>query len=176
MKVLKSYRDEHFLKWNRADIIRFGYLSPVARFEYVPIKSMQRGDVTQESEVWLKKNSKQNFNLLEALRESIPKDGMISPIILVSTQNKHWVEFVGKTFWSHVPFIIQTGNNRYRVAVEEGYTHISSIIFGSTVDPRIFNYMQTELKKPLGEVINVDKSSLVNYFGWSLFTQEESRI
>ena len=176
MKVLKSHRDAHFLKWNKEDVIRFGYLSPVARFEYVSIKSMQRGDVTQESEAWLKKNKEQNFNLIEVLRESIPKHGMISPIILVSTQNKHWAEFVGKNFWSHIPMVIQTGNNRYRVAVEEGYTHISSIIFGSTVDPRVFNYMQTELKKPLGEVINVDKQSLVNYFGWSLFTPEESLI
>ena len=98
MKVLKSHRDEHFLKWNRADIIHFGYLSPVARFEYVPIKSMQRGDVTQESEAWLKKNVKQNFSLLNLLRESIPRDGMISPLILISTRNKHWEEFIGKNF------------------------------------------------------------------------------
>ena len=61
MKVLKSHRDEHFLRWNRDDFIRFGYLSPVARFEYVSIKSMQRGDVTQESEAWLKKNKEQNI-------------------------------------------------------------------------------------------------------------------
>ena len=111
MKVLKSHRDEHFLQWNRDDYGRMGHLSSNARFEYVSIKSMQRGDVTQESEAWLKKTHPQNFNLLEALRISIPRDGMSSPLILVSTNNPHWAAFVGKNFWSHIPFVIQTGNN-----------------------------------------------------------------
>ena len=168
MKVLKSHRDEHFLKWNRADIIHFGYLSPVARFEYVSIKSMQRGDVTQESEAWLKKNVKQNFSLLNLLRESIPRDGMISPLILVSTRNKHWEEFVGKNFWATIPFVIQTGNNRYRVAVEEGYTHISSIIFGASINPVVWNYLQLELKRPQNEIVMVDKEYINSYTGEGL--------
>ena len=176
MKVLKSHRDEHFLRWNRDDFIRFGYLSSVARFEYLSVKKMQRGDATHESETWLSMNKKQNAHLLEKLHESIPRDGMINPLILVSTQNPHWAKYVGagKTFWSYIPYIIQTGNNRYRVALENGYTHISSIIFGASVDPRVFNYMQNELKKPLDALLNVDKKFLINQFVGGL--GEESRL
>ena len=176
MKVLKSHRDEHFLRWNRDDFIRFGYLSSVARFEHLSVKKMQRGDVTVESQHWLEEHSEQNAHLLEKLHESIPRDGMINPLILVSTQNPHWAKYVGagKTFWSYIPYIIQTGNNRYRVALENGYTHISSIIFGPSVDPRVFNYMQNELKKPLDALLNVDKEFLINQFVGGL--GEESRI
>ena len=178
MKVLKSHRDEYFLRWNQDDFIRLGDLSSAAKFGYIPVKDMQRGDTTHESETWLRMNKKQNAHLLEKLHESIPRDGMINPLILVSTQNPHWVNYVGvgKTFWSHIPFIIQTGNNRYQVARENGYTHISSIIFGPSVDPRVWNYMQRELKKPLGEVLYVDKAFLINHFGTSGFGPEESRI
>ena len=168
MKILKSHRDEHFLQWNRNDFTRLGHLSSIARFEYVPIKSMQRGDVTQESEAWLKKNVKQNFSLLNFLRESIPRDGMISPLILVSTRNKHWEEFVGKNFWATIPFVIQTGNNRYRIALENGYTHISSIIFGSSINPVIWNYLQLELKRPQNEIVMVDKEYINSYTGEGL--------
>ena len=168
MKVLKSHRDNHFLKWNRDDFSRLGHLSLQTRFDYVSIKSMQRGDVTQESEAWLKKNKKQNFNLLEVLRESIPRDGMISPLILVSTKNKHWAKFVGKNFWLSIPYVIQTGNNRYRIALENGYTHISSIVFGPSICPPVWNYLQFELKRPRNEKVMVEKEYIKNYTGEDL--------
>ena len=170
MKVLKSHRDEHFLRWNRDDYIRFGYLSSVARFEYLSVKKMQRGDATHESETWLRMNKKQNAHLLEKLHESIPRDGMINPLILVSTQNPHWAKYVGvgKTFWSHIPYIIQTGNNRYQVAKENGYTHISSIVIGAHVNYDVWNYLEDELKKPLKEKIRVDKGYLKNVRGLKL--------
>ena len=60
MKVLKSHRDSYFLKWNTEDYIK-GNISQVATFDYVSIKLMQRGDVTQESKQWLKKNHKGAF-------------------------------------------------------------------------------------------------------------------
>ena len=164
MKVLKSLRDSYFLKWNTEDYIK-GNLSHVATFDYVSIKLMQRGDVTQESKQWLKKNAAQNFDLLEALRVSIPRNGMISPIILVSTKHSYWAPFVGKTFWRHVPFIIQSGNNRYRIAKENGYTHISSICLGASIDPRGWNYLQAELKKPAYLQIQVDKEYFRKYTG-----------
>ena len=176
MKVLKSHRDEHFLQWNRDDYGRMGHLSHNAKFDYVPIKSMQRGDVTQESKAWLKKTHPQNFNLLEVLRTTIPRDGMSSPLILVSTDNPYWAEFIGKDFWSHIPYVIQTGNNRFRVAVENDYTHISSIILGSSVPPPVFNFLQTELKKTLGSTLNVKKSYLIDRFGITSFGGEESQL
>ena len=162
MKVLKSHRDDYFLRWNQDDFIRLGDLSSAAKFGYMPVKDMQRGDTTHESETWLRMNKKQNAHLLEKLHESIPRDGMINPLILVSTQNPHWVNYVGvgKTFWSHIPFIIQTGNNRYQVARENGYTHISSIMLGASINFRVFNYLQSELKRPLSQKIKVSKEVL----------------
>ena len=168
MKILKSHRDHYFLRWNEDDLVQWGQLSNTSSFDYVAVDQMQRGDVTQESEKWLKKNAAQNFDLLGALRISIPRDGMISPIILVSTKHSYWVPFVGKNFWESIPFVIQTGNNRYRVAVEEGYTHISSIIFGSSIDPVIWNYLQLELKRPQNEIVMVDKEYINSYTGEGL--------
>lgn len=160
MKILKSHRDHYFLRWNEDDLVQWGQLSNTSSFDYVAVDQMQRGDVTQESEKWLKKNAAQNFDLLGALRISIPRDGMISPIILVSTKHSYWVPFVGKNFWESIPFVIQTGNNRYRVAVENGYTHISSICLGTSISPRVWNFMQKELKKPLRETIKVTKEDI----------------
>ena len=160
MKILKSHRDHYFLRWNEDDLVQWGQLSNTSSFDYVAVDQMQRGDVTQESEKWLKKNAAQNFDLLGALRISIPRDGMISPIILVSTIHSFWVPFVGKIFWESIPYVIQTGNNRYRVAVENGYTHISSICLGTSISPRVWNFMQKELKKPLRETIKVTKEDI----------------
>jgi len=162
MKVLTSHRDSHFQKWNVDDWSRAAELSSVARFDYVPVKMMQRGDITPESQEWLRKNKEQNENLLKKLHESIPQDGMFSPLILVSVHNPHWKNSagVGKTFWLSIPFVIQSGNNRYKVAVANNYTHISSIVLGTQTDPRVFKYLQDELKKPLSEPIYVNKDSL----------------
>ena len=160
MKILKSHRDHYFLRWNEDDLVQWGRLSNTSFFDYVSVDQMQRGDVTQESEKWLKKNATQNFDLLGALRVSIPRDGMISPIILVGTKHSYWDRFIGKNFWESIPFVIQTGNNRYRVAVENGYTHISSICLGATISPRVWNFMQKELKKPLEKTIKVSKENI----------------
>ena len=94
MKILKSHRDPYFLRWNYEDLMEWERLSNISRFNYVSVDEMQRGDVTQASEQWLKKNAAQNFDLLGTLRESIPRDGMISPIILVSTKHSYWAPFV----------------------------------------------------------------------------------
>ena len=75
MKILKSHRDHYFLRWNEDDLVQWGQLSNTSSFDYVAVDQMQRGDVTQESEKWLKKNAAQNFDLLGALRVSIPRDG-----------------------------------------------------------------------------------------------------
>ena len=160
MKILKSHRDHYFLRWNEDDLVQWGRLSNTSFFDYVSVDQMQRGDVTPASEKWLKKNAAQNFDLLEALRVSIPRDGMISPIILVGTKHSYWDRFIGKIFWESIPFVIQTGNNRYRVAVENGYTHISSICLGATISPRVWNFMQKELKKPLEKTIKVSKENI----------------
>ena len=151
MKVLKSHRDSYFLQWQKEDYIIYGGNSSRARFDYVSIESMQRGDGTPTTD--------ENYNLLKTLRESLPKQGMISPLILVATQNKYWAEWVptSKNFWQIIPYVIQTGNNRYKVAVENGYTHISSVMFGTSVGPRAWNYLREELKRPLSQKINVGK-------------------
>ena len=165
MKVLKSYRDNYFTQWNMEEWSKNAEVSSVARFDYVSVNQMQRGDVAQESVAWLKKNAGLNFDLLGSLRESIPRDGMFSPIILVRTTHRYWEKFIGKNFWLSIPYVIQSGNNRYRVAVENDYTHISSIMLGINVDPRVFNYLQDELKKPLKEKIRVDKDYIRNTKG-----------
>ena len=162
MKILTSLRDSHFQKWNVDDWSRTAELSSVARFDYVPVKMMQRGDITPASQEWLRKNKEQNENLLKMLHESIPRDGMFSPLILVSVHHKCWEDSagVGKTFWLSIPFVIQSGNNRYKVAMEYSFTHISSIVLGTQADPRVFKYLQDELKKPLTEPLYVNKDSL----------------
>ena len=180
MKILKSHRDPYFLRWNYEDLMEWERLSNISRFNYVSVDEMQRGDVTQASEQWLKKNAAQNFDLLGTLRESIPRDGMISPIILVSTKHSYWAPFVegsvasashdsfGNSFWQSIPFVIQTGNNRYKEAVENGYTHISSICLGASISPRVWNYLQAELKRPLEETIKVSKQDIKDRLGESI--------
>ena len=100
MKVLKSHRDSYFLQWQKEDYIIYGGPSSRARFDYVSIESMQRGDGTPTTD--------ENYNLLKTLRESLPKQGMISPLILVATQNKYWAEWVptSKNFWQIIPYVI----------------------------------------------------------------------
>ena len=149
MKVLKSHRDNYFHQWNMEDWIDGQGVSHT-RFDYVSVDKIQRGDVMVQS---------QDAHLLKKLRESMPRDGMFSPLILVVTNHKHWKPHLHH-FWLSIPFIIYTGNNRYQVARENGYTHISSIVLGASVDFRVFNYLQSELKRPLSQVIEVSKEVL----------------
>ena len=149
MKVLKSHRDSYFHQWNVEDWIDGQGVSHT-RFDYVSVDKIQRGDVMVQS---------QDAHLLKKLRESMPRDGMFSPLILVVTKHKHWKPHLHR-FWLSIPFIIYTGNNRYQVARENGYTHISSIMLGTSVNFRVFNYLQSELKVPLGQEIEVSKEVL----------------
>ena len=80
------------------------------RFDYVSVDKKQRGDVMVQS---------QDAHLLKKLRESMPRDGMFSPLILVVTKHKHWKPHLHR-FWLSIPFVIYTGNNRYQVARENG--------------------------------------------------------
>ena len=149
MKVLKSHRDNYFHQWNMEDWIDGQGVSHT-RFDYVSVDKIQRGDVMVQS---------QDAHLLKKLRESMPRDGMFSPLILVVTKHKHWKPHLHR-FWLSIPFVIYTGNNRYQVARENGYTHISSIMLGTSVNFRVFNYLQSELKVPLGQEIEVSKEVL----------------
>ena len=149
MKVLKSHRDSYFQQWNMEDWIDGQGVSHTL-FDYVSVDKIQRGDVMVQS---------QDAHLLKKLRESMPRDGMFSPLILVVTKHKHWKPHLHR-FWLSIPFIIYTGNNRYQVARENGYTHISSIMLGTSVNFRVFNYLQSELKVPLGQEIEVSKEVL----------------
>ena len=158
MKVLKSHRDNYFHQWNVEDWIDGQGVSPT-RFDYVSVDKMQRGDTTIQSQEWLTEHRRQNARLLNLLRESIPKDGMFSPLILVVTNNKHWKPHLHH-LWLSIPFVILTGNNRYQVARENGYTHISSIMLGASINFRVFNYLQSELKRPLSQKIKVSKEVL----------------
>ena len=158
MKVLKSHRDSYFQQWNMEDWIDGQGVSPT-RFDYVSVDKMQRGDATIQSQDWRVEHRRQNARLLKKLRESMPRDGMFSPLILVVTNNKHWKPHLHH-LWLSIPFVILTGNNRYQVARENGYTHISSIMLGASVNFRVFNYLQSELKVPLGQEIEVSKEVL----------------
>ena len=158
MKVLKSHRDNYFHQWNMEDWIDGQGVSPT-RFDYVSVDKMQRGDATIQSQDWRVEHRRQNACLLKKLRESMPRDGMFSPLILVVTNHKHWKPHLHH-FWLSIPFIIYTGNNRYQVARENGYTHISSIMLGTSVNFRVFNYLQSELKRPLSQKIKVSKEVL----------------
>ena len=167
MKVLKSHRDNYFMKWNYEDWLDGQGVPTHTRFDYVSVDKMQRGDTTIQSQDWLTEHRRQNDRLLNLLRESIPKDGMFSPLILVVTNHKHWKPHLHH-FWLNIPFVIQTGNNRYQVAKENSYTHISSIVLGINVNYDVWNYLEDELKKPLKEKIRVDKGYLRNVRGLKL--------
>ena len=157
-KILHSHRDKYFHQWNMEDWIDGQEVSNT-RFDYVSVNKMQRGDATTQATKWVTEDERQNARLLNLLRESIPRDGMISPLILVVTNNKHWKPHLHH-LWLSIPFVILTGNNRYQVARENGYTHISSIMLGTSINFRVFNYLQSELKVPLGKEIEVSKEVL----------------
>ena len=176
MKVLKSHRDVYFKNWKPSDWMKSQNPEAIASFDYVSIKKMQRADITPESQSWLKKNAKQNSALLESLRKSIPRDGMISPLILIGVNHSYYKSFVGPEgpegrewpttlFWVSIPYIVHVGNNRYKVALENNYTHISSIILGEKIAPKVWEYLQPELKKPLNEKLFVDKDTMRTFLG-----------
>ena len=54
---------------------------------------------------------------------------------------------------------------RYKVALENNYTHISSIILGEKIAPKVWEYLQPELKKPLNEKLFVDKDTMRTCLG-----------
>ena len=164
MKVLRSHRDKYFLPW-REDVWIQQRDAVIATFDYVSVKSMQRGDTTPLSKEWLRNNKEQNKKLRETLDKSMPRDGMISPLILVSVHHKHWETVWHTHFWKSIPFIIHTGNNRYGWAIKNGYTHISSILLGVRVDPRTWNYLQEELKRPISAALNLDKGTVFTNIG-----------
>ena len=167
MKVLKSHRDSYFDQWNMEDWVDGQGVSTHTRFDYVSVDKMQRGDATTQATKWVTEDERQNARLLNLLREGIPKDGMFSPLILIVTNHKHWKPHLHH-FWLNIPFVIQTGNNRYQVAKENSYTHISSIVLGINVNYDVWNYLEDELKKPLKEKIRVDKGYLRNVRGLKL--------
>ena len=167
MKVLKSHRDSYFDQWNMEDWVDGQGVSTHTRFDYVSVDKMQRGDATTQATKWVTEDERQNARLLNLLRESIPKDGMFSPLILIVISHRHWRNHLHH-FWSSIPFVIQTGNNRYQVAKENGYTHISSIVFGPSICPPVWNYLQFELKRPRNEKVMVEKEYIKNYTGEDL--------
>ena len=167
VKILHSHRDNYFMKWNYEDWLDGQGVPTHTRFDYVSVDKMQRGDATTQATKWVTEDERQNARLLNLLRESIPKDGMFSPLILVVTNHKHWKPHLHH-FWLNIPFVIQTGNNRYQVAKENSYTHISSIVLGINVNYDVWNYLEDELKKPLKEKIRVDKGYLRNVRGLKL--------
>ena len=54
------------------------------------------------------------------------------------------------------------------MAVENGYTHISSICLGASICPLVWNYLQAELKRPLEETIKVSKQDIKDRLGESI--------
>ena len=156
MKVLTSHRDEIFKKWVVDFVVEMGKKPTQFYFDYIDIRLMQRGDTTPESQAWLKKNKNQNDEVKEFVNQSIPKDGMISPLILITIKHWHW-DVVRECFWNTIPFVIHTGNNRYQYALANNYTHIGSIVIGPHVDPRVWNYLQIELRKPLNKKLKLNK-------------------
>ena len=163
MKILKSYRDGYFQKWNEEDWVHGREERPHTRFGYIPVEQMQRGDATIQSQTWRTEHHIENARLIKLLRESMPKEGMFSPLILVVTKHPHWRshrEQGHNRLWASIPFTIYTGNNRYQVAKENGYTHISSIMLGVSINYRVFNYLQAELKRPLSDKIEVSRELL----------------
>ena len=158
MKILKSHRDGFFEQWNF-------WSAGKIEFNYVSIDMMQPSDTTWACKNKTEEQQRENDRLLESLRISIPRDGMISPLILVHKNNEYWKPHQGN-FWEMIPFIIHTGNNRYRVAKENNYTSISSVAFGVGVSHRVWNYFQKELKKPLDQKINLDIETMVRRGEW----------
>ena len=159
MKVLKSHRDKFFTGWTVYDLGAYGFLSERTRFDYVPLAAMQRGDVIKSN--W------QIERLLKKLNESIPTQGMLNPIILVSI--KHWLWDAYRTRVKlDIPFVVHTGNTRYQYAVENNYTHIASIMLGATVESDVWKHLIKEMNKPLDEILNVDRDTMRNYVGDAL--------
>ena len=156
MNVLKSNRDAYFLEWNEYHFKRDGTINDTIWFDFVPIKKMQRGDITPKSKEWLKENKKQNTGLNKHLSENIPRGGMNSPLVLLSVNHQYWKDYLGKIFWASIPFVIKLGNNRYQYAIENKYTHISSVCLGKKVDPKVWKYLEFELTKPLTDPIFTD--------------------
>ena len=48
MKILHSHRDTYFLRWIQEDLMQWERLSNIARFNYVSVDEMQRGDVNNQ--------------------------------------------------------------------------------------------------------------------------------
>jgi hypothetical protein len=151
MKVLKSHRDEYFTAWAVYDFGAVGYLSAKTRFDYVPLAEMQRGDVIRSD--W------QIERLLKKLNESISTAGMMNPIILLNINHWYWNEHRPQIN-PNISFLVHTGNTRYQYAVENDYTHISSIILGASVESNVWRYLIEEMNKPLDEKINVDRDTM----------------
>ena len=157
MKILKSGRDPYFQQWNLDQFVRTGQHLSGAYFDYVSLRKIQRGDIDM--------NIKESVELLKKLNESIPRDGMSSPIIMMTVQHPIWKKFLGKWLWESIPFVVHTGNTRYQYALANDYTHISSIVLGSTIKSDVWKYLASELKKPISEEIYIEKEYIRNVLG-----------
>lgn len=61
------------------------------------------------------------------LSKTIPEEGMLWPILVRPTQDAMWKPHVKKMKNPLAKYVVWYGNNRYRYAVRNGFTHIAAV-------------------------------------------------
>lgn len=75
------------------------------------------------------------------LEKRISDEGMLHPLLIKEKTNSMWNHLKHKIS-EHAEYVIWYGNNRYRYALEHGYTHIDCIIVPTGAKDSLCEQMQ----------------------------------
>ena len=75
------------------------------------------------------------------LEKRISDEGMLHPLLIKEKTNPMWNHLKHKIS-EHAKYVIWYGNNRYRYALEHGYTHIDCIIVPTGAKDSLCEQMQ----------------------------------
>ena len=79
--------------------------------------------------------------MMALLEKRIPEEGMLHPLLIKEKTDPMWNHLKHKIS-EHAEYVIWYGNNRYRYALEHGYTHIDCIIVPTGAKDSLCEQMQ----------------------------------
>jgi len=98
-------------------------MKPLTAFKVVPDRKQQLIDVNNLFDL-PNRQDKDYMDYLDTMFKELDEKGMMYPIFVIEKDN----------YWNRFPWRednkmgVVTGSNRFRYAIERGYTHIESIV------------------------------------------------
>ena len=105
-------------------------MKPLTAYKIIPDRKQELIDIKDLFDL-PNRQDKDYLDYLDTMYKDLDKNGMMYPIFVIKKEN----------YWNRLPwrgtdeqYGVVTGSNRFRYAVDRGYTHIESIVCDSRGD------------------------------------------